>query len=394
MALEVTENEEPVHITRNDLASGRWVDIVLKKVQDYGNCKVENTKVKMYCSIHHDLAFIDTTCSEASKLTTQSVTELNTLRSQMEQQNNDVLYLHDKVFAYDELLIEKNNLEVMVADQQKILDTWSKASVLSNEVIVDQIPYQAKRILEGKIKTAALTPKLFELENDVKKMNTIPVSQNFSYDYSKQKEKQNLTYSTSTEVEDGVYGPSPSSDVSILGQPPLPKEHEKTKLSRRAKKTLRKENVQNNDSRSNRSEVGQCSKVVPEVILRMEKQIQLLTRQFQSCNAKLHWNYGVATTSKASPKQQKQATKSKFFLLEQTLKKDKIPKTVQKVPRRQTKKAPTFVSPVETLVPPVAEQVVTQIVPPSSDPNFLVFGSFTTDQVTQNPSSDGFYKRN
>ena len=77
--------------------------------------------------------------------------------------------------------------------------------------------------------------------------------------------------------------------------------------------------------------------------------------------------------------------------------KTKIPKAVSRLQNRQAKKVSTFVSPVEAPKPPVVEQVapvVQTIIPPSSDPNLLVFGTIVSDQVSQNPSSDGFSKMN
>ena len=40
MAHEVTESKEPKHITKDDIASGRWVEIVLRKVNEFGLCEI------------------------------------------------------------------------------------------------------------------------------------------------------------------------------------------------------------------------------------------------------------------------------------------------------------------------------------------------------------------
>ena len=77
--------------------------------------------------------------------------------------------------------------------------------------------------------------------------------------------------------------------------------------------------------------------------------------------------------------------------------KDKIPKAVKRLVNRQAKKVPVVVSPVEAPKPPVVEPtvpIVQNLIPPSSDPTLLVFGSIVSDQVPQNPSSDGFSKMN
>ena len=67
----------------------------------------------MYCSIHHDLVFVQTTCSEISKQNTSCVTELNHTRHQMEDRNIKMLELHDSIFAYDEVVSERNNLQAL-----------------------------------------------------------------------------------------------------------------------------------------------------------------------------------------------------------------------------------------------------------------------------------------
>ena len=123
----------------------------------------------------------------------------------------------------------------------------------------------------------------------------------------------------------------------------------------------------------------------------MEKQIELLSRQFQSVNAKIS---GTPTPSVAPIKnKQKQVLVSK----KSSEPKEKIPKAVKRLVNRQAKKVPVVVSPVEAPKPPVVEPtvpIVQNLISPSSHPTLLVFGSITSDQVSQNPSSDGFAKMN
>ena len=167
-----------------------------------------------------------------------------------------------------------------------------KASGISHDLIKYYIPFQNKCILEGKLKIAALTTEIFEIEKDIKDLNP-PNYQTLAHNYSKQKEKENLTYLPASIVDDdGAYDYSKykprasSSGVSILGPPPQAQKG----LSRRPRKAIRKESLQNFDSRPSRSEEGQSSNMVPDVIYKMEKQIELLSRQFQSVNAKLSGN--------------------------------------------------------------------------------------------------------
>ena len=122
----------------------------------------------------------------------------------------------------------------------------------------------------------------------------------------------------------------------------------------------------------------------------MEKHIEMLSRQFQSVNAKLS---GTPKPSVAPKQKQKQVIVSN----KSSDQKDKIPRAVKRLTNRQAKKETVFVSPVEAPKPPVVEQtvpIVQNLVPPSSDPNLLVFGSISSDQVSQNPSSDALSKMN
>ena len=109
--------------------------------------------------------------------------------------------------------------------------------------------------------------------------------------------------------------------------------------------------------------------MVPDVIYKMEKQVEMLSRQFQSVNAKLSGNQKPSV----APKQkQKQVIESKKSLEPQA----KIPRAVKRLTNRQVKKETAFVSPVEAPKPPVVEQTVSSVqnlIPPSSDPTLLVF---------------------
>ena len=71
---------------------------------------------------------------------------------------------------------------------KNILDTWSKISTISHDLLKEHIPFQTQCILEGKVKTAALTSEIFDLGKEVKTLSTRNY-QNQSHDYSKQKEK-------------------------------------------------------------------------------------------------------------------------------------------------------------------------------------------------------------
>ena len=85
----------------------------------------------------------------------------------------------------------KEITQVVVNDQKKILDTWSKASGISHDLIKDHIPFQTNCILEGKLKTAALTSEIFEIEKEVKTLSP-PNYQTLAHNYSKQKGKSHL----------------------------------------------------------------------------------------------------------------------------------------------------------------------------------------------------------
>ena len=116
-----------------------------------------------------------------------------------------MLELHESIFAYEDFVNERNNLQAVVDDQKKILDTWTKASGISHDLIKDHIPFQTNCILEGKLKTAALTTEIFEMEKDIKDLNP-PNYQTLAHNYSKQEEKENLTYlPVSVVVDDGAY---------------------------------------------------------------------------------------------------------------------------------------------------------------------------------------------
>ena len=328
------------------------------------------------------------------------MTELNHTRRQMEDQNIKMLELHDSIFAYEEVVRERDNLQNVVNDQKKILERWSKASNISHDLIKDHVAFQTNCILDGKLKTAALTSEIFQNEEEIKKLDPIqfpPNYQTLAHNYSRQKDKENLLYKPMSIVETddspcehAKYIPKkPSIGVSVLGPPP----QSERGLSRRARKAIRKQSLQNFDSRPSCSEEGQSSKssqFVPDVILRMEKQIEMLSRQFQSVNAKISC---PPQPSGAPKNKQKQVRVSKT----PTEHVENVPKAVKKLQNRQSKKVAVFVSPVEAPTPPVVEQTVpvTQnVLPPSSDPNLLVFATIVSDQVSQNPSSDGFSKMN
>ena len=245
-----------------------------------------------------------------------------------------------------------------------------------------------------------MTTEIFEMESEnseLKSPNFPPNYQTLSHNYSKHKLKENLVYKPMTVLYDespceySKYIPKASSSgVSILGPPPTEKG-----LSRRARKAIRKESLQNFDFRPSFCKEGQSSQqtnIAPDVISRMEKQIQLLSRQFQQVNAKLN-NTPIPSVAPMKNKQKQILVSKKSS----EPKEQKIPKAVKRLSNRQAKKVPVVVSPVEAPTPPVVEPtvpIVENLIPPSSDPNLLVFGSVSSDQVSQNPYSDGFSKMN
>ena len=166
MAHEVAESEEPKHITKDDIASGRQVEIVLTKVNEFNLCEIPEVKNTLFCSLHHDLVFVQTTCSETATQNTSCIVEVNKTRRQLEEQNVKMLQLHDSIFYYDEVVRERDNLQLLVNDQKKILERWSKSSGISHDLIKDQIPFQTNCISEGKLKVAALTTEIFEMESE------------------------------------------------------------------------------------------------------------------------------------------------------------------------------------------------------------------------------------
>ena len=85
MAIEEEVKSLIRHVSKADIESGKWVDVILKKVSDHSKLNDENERTNLFCSVHLDLTFVNTTCSEAIKLAGTSSSELVSLRTQVSE---------------------------------------------------------------------------------------------------------------------------------------------------------------------------------------------------------------------------------------------------------------------------------------------------------------------
>ena len=203
------------HVSKNDIESGKWVDVVLKKVSDRGKLTDENERTNLFCSIHLDLTFVSTTCSEAIKLAGTSSSELVTLRTQVSEIPKLKGELINQISTSTILSKEKDELLKRLHDEEKLMKTWSRASILTKE-LSEQIPLQSKAILGGDIAKAILIPEVLKIESELEELKANGTKVPFNY----QNLKKKVGYTPESEGDDGYDYSKYIAGPSILGPPP------------------------------------------------------------------------------------------------------------------------------------------------------------------------------
>ena len=325
MAIEEGNSSLIRHVSKNDIESGKWVDVVLKKVNDHCKLSDENERTNLFWSIHLDLTFVSTTCSKAIKLAGTSSSELVSLSTQISEIPKLKGELINQISTTTILSKEKDELLKRLHDEEKIMKTWSRASILTKE-LSEQIPLQSKAILGGDLAKAMLIPEVLKIESEMEKLKANGTKVPFDY----QKFKKKVGYTPESEGDDGydyskyiagpsILGPHPKQGQSSNGKAPMPNQRKNAPKTKTNAKPIEK-------SKSS-------AKVESDVLMRMERQIEALSRQVQSCTAIVH-----QSKEKSAPPKAKAKPVKKVVVVSEKAESENVENVLPKPSRRHRKR--------------------------------------------------------
>src|ERR1043166_9624585 len=144
--------DESEHLVNGDIASGKWVEITLKKVSNFNSTNPEE-KLDFLDLLNCDLIYVESILSEKSKSLESMSTELEYYKTNFANVQDIRLKLQSQVIAYAELVKENEKLTKTIKQEKTIIDSWTKASKLSYTCDSDQIPHQMRAIIGGDLST-------------------------------------------------------------------------------------------------------------------------------------------------------------------------------------------------------------------------------------------------
>jgi hypothetical protein len=284
------ENQQSM--VKDDVVSGRWVDIILKKVRDYDEEIETELKLDIAESLSDDLLFVETMRTDCERYLETVLTEINNLRPQLNDLQSVQLALKESVLKIEALETDNQKLKFDLEKEHMVINSWVKASGKNYDAFSKTIDAQKTAWKSGDLQMAAVIPTIHEMPDSIR-IET-------PYD-SSNKIKTESVETTPFEVTTGAE----------MAKAPVKKETDVEPLPQKSKNIIPK----TKNSAEPKSKGQQPTE--NNFLLKLESQLQLFSRQLQSCTARIK-NLEEASTSsvqkqivKTPPTKQKQSTEKK-----------------------------------------------------------------------------------
>jgi gag-polypeptide of LTR copia-type/Zinc knuckle len=256
--------DDQKHLVKDDIDSGRWVNIIMKKVSVFGTEPDQELKMDLLVLLNCDLSYVETVRSESIKLFDNYSSELSASQKSLKELKDVHLALKSQQLICANLEKEKHDLLTILEKEQKVIKSWMTSSNIVNSVQC-ALPNQQKAYLSGDLHLASIITDVHELPNEFRPDITFK-----------------NTFCTNTEA---VKDQSEVRTEVVQTTTPVKKTTEKKSLPQSS--SQKKKNVSLPEPSFSTSEKAQVS-TEGTILSRLENQFQLLSRQVQSCNARLN----------------------------------------------------------------------------------------------------------
>ena len=266
------EDDKPKHLVKDDVVAGRWVDIILKKVYDYDIEADTERKLDIAESLSSDLSFVETIRTDCELYLQTVLTEVNNLRVMCNDFQSVQLALKEAVALNEALNIDNQKLESDLEKEKMVIKTWVRASGRNYDACTNTISAQIRAIGAGDMEMAAAIPDIHEM----------PANLRVETPYDQPEcSKAKSVETTPVEVETGAnLAKAPVIETSGEKSRPQKSKLPKTKKGKQPAEPQSKAQLPDENNK---------------ILLRMEEQLQLLSRQVQSCTAKIKNLEGTST---------------------------------------------------------------------------------------------------
>jgi regulator of replication initiation timing len=270
MALE--DQQQQQHVAKDDVITGRWVDIILKKVCDYDNQLDPELKLDLAESLNGDLVFVETIRSDSERYLETILTELTVVRPQLNDLQSVQLALKESVLKNEALVLENQSLKSDLEKEKMIIKSWVKASGKNYDAFSKTIDAQKNAWKSGDLDMAAIIPDL----------HALPQALRIETPYDQPKTVKTETFETTpSEVKSGAE--QAKAPVKKASDKPLPQKSKEPKTQKIKSPVEPKSKVQ--------------LPVENDFLLKLDSQLQLLSRQVQSCTARIKNLEGGSSSS-------------------------------------------------------------------------------------------------
>ena len=324
--------EDNNHLVKEDVTSGRWVDIVTKKVSNYDLETDPDLKLDIGEELYADLTFVETVRFDGLTSQESDTTENSILKSKLKELQDIELAFKAQVLVTEQLIQEKEELEKVLISEKQVIKSWLE-SRKPYDAAINQYPSQMRAFQDGNVHAAALIPALDKLP-EMARPETI---------YDEPTTPKSLIIPADIPV---------AKTGATLVTAPV-KKNVKPLLSQteKKKKKLPSSKPKPEIQSSGKAQVSSES----EILLRLESQFQLLARQVQSCNARI--NNFESTSSDPKPIS-KPFSKQKKIVSKEKKEKEKVSKlsvplvfTAPQIEIREIDQIPTGVHPTGSREP-------------------------------------------
>ena len=273
------------HLIKDDVTSGRWVDIVIKKVSDYDRETDPELKLDIAEALNSDLIFVETVRFEMTQNLETDFSEISILQAKLKELQDIELAFKAQVLVTEQLVQEKHDLEIILGKEKQVIKSWLETKK-PYDAGVNQFPSQKRAYLDGNTHVAALIPVIDRLPEEVKP-STI-------YDEPKTPKGNIVSPVQLPEVKTGA-SQMTAPVKKVKQNKPLPQSSSKEpQVQKKKTPSQPKPKVQSPGKAQVSSE--------ETILLRLESQFQLLARQVQSCNARLNNFEGTSSGPKQNSK--------------------------------------------------------------------------------------------
>jgi hypothetical protein len=263
MALD--ENQK--HVVKDDVETGRWVNIVMKKVGDALYEKEQVKQLDRLDLVNNDLVYVETLRSElARNATSQDLSANQKCLSELKEVH---LALKTQQMFCADLSKENQELQATLKKEQMIIKSWLKIDPSKMAKSVQYtVPDQRKAYLSGDLNLAAVISEVHSLPEQF--LGTDFSISNAEDDFQNPHEVNTEVAQTST------------SGRMVNLKKPSPPSTSKAPKSQKMKKIVSLPEPPTTSS-------GKAQVSTEEsILLRLERQFQLLSRQVQSCNTRMN----------------------------------------------------------------------------------------------------------